>query len=519
VAAKTVARVAALAVMLAASGMAASAASGAATPSRPQATTLPQATTVRLVYACRFPSGTRQASVQISATFPARAVAGGPIQPTGVTLAVKLPPAGVADLVKRHASAVRASAELTLGVAQAGKSATVAWPGLEVPETTVPSAGSMALDASGAVPPIIVGGPGNVTVTAGSMLLALTLRTASDASTGPLRTAGGASPSPSPSPGRTVASPDVRIACTPVAGQVATLVTVAVAGAPGRAASSAPPAAPKCPKMPPGGYKQNKRFPLPKPPAGAVSISAPGEGCAYTGGYADVLKLNGAGLITPGEINLTVDANVDICSVGPHNPCKNSVNYAQFDSYGKLDYHGLPEFPPSTTTFLAFGFEPVSATLHLIEIGTINAVAIGPDLVGDPPCHDSLRLCPTVTTVSSYLYIRVTNVAINGVPLNVGADCGTAPFDAIVTGTNTSTPPYTVDNGGPVTGTIDIPPFTNCGVGEDMNPLFTASISGPDNVSLLTQGTVCFLQGGGYGCNTHTGKPVPPKTLLHSVVG
>jgi hypothetical protein len=519
VAAKTVARAAALAVILAASGIAAGAASGAASASRPQATTLPQATTVRLVYACRFPSRTRQTSVQISAIFPAKAVAGGPIQPTGVTLAVKLPPAGVADLVKRHASAVRASAELTLGVAQAGKSATVAWPGLEVPETTVPSAGSMTLDASGAVPPIIVGGSGNVTVTAGSLLLALTVRTASDASTGPLRTAGGTSPSPSPSPGRTVASPDVRIACTPVAGQVATLATVPVARARGQVPASAPQAAvhpPLCPKLPRDGYKQNKRFPLPKPPAGAIiSSPAPAPGCAYTGGYADVLKLNGAGLITPGEVNLDTEARLAYCFPPDHvGHCRKGTNYFQEDNYGQLNYNGLPEFPPSTTTFLAFGFEPVSATLHLIEIGTLNAVAIGPYSATDPPCSTA-HPCQTITTVSSYLYIRVTNVAINGVPLNVGADCGTAPFDAIVTGT---TPFYVVTTGGPVTGTIDIPPFTNCGVGEDLNPLFTASISGPDNVSLLTQGPACLILGGGT-CNPHTGKPEPPKKLLHSFVG
>lgn len=515
-AAKMVARAAALAMMLAASGMAASAASA----SRPQATTLPQATTVRFAYACRFPSGLRQTPVQISATFPAKAAAGAPIQPTGVTLAVKLPPAGVADLVKRHASAVRASAELTLGVAQGGKSAMVAWPGLKVPETTVPSAGSMTLDASGAVPPLIVGGSGNVTVTASSMLLALTLRTVgSTPSTSP--TASGPSTSPSV-PGRTVAPPEVRIDCTPVAGQVATLTTVPVAGAPGQVAASPRQAAvhpPLCPKMPPAGYKQNKRFPVPKPPAGSIiSSPSPEPGCAYTGGYADVLKLNGAGLITPGVVNLDVEARVAYCWTASHiGHCQKSVNYFQADNYGELSYHGLHEFPPSRTTFLAFGFEPVSATLHLIEIGTLNAVAIGPYSATSPPCS-AAHPCPTVVTVSSYLYIRVTNVAINGVPLNAGANCGTAPFDAIVTGTSASKPPYSVTDGGPVTGTIDIPPFTNCGVGEDMNPLFTASISGADNASLLTQGPVCFVLGGGT-CNPHTGKPVPPKTLLHSVVG
>ena len=521
-AAKTVARAAALAVILAASGMAASAASGAASPSRPQATTLPQATTVRLVYACRFPSGTRQTAVQISATVPAKAAAGGAIQPTGVALAVTLPPAGAADLVKRHAVAVRASAQLTLGIAQGGKSAMVAWPGLGTPETTVPRAGSMTLDASGAVPPLTVGGSGDVTVTAGGLLLVLTLRTAGDASPGPMRTAGGASPSPSPVPGKPVVSPEVRIDCTPVAGQVATLATVPVARARGQVPASAPQAAvhpPLCPKMPRDGYKQNKRFPPPKPPAGAIiSSPAPAPGCAYTGGYADVLKLNGAGLITPGVVNLDTEARIAYCWPPDHvGHCRKGTNYFQEDSYGKLDYHGLAEFPPSRATFLAFGFEPVSATLHLIEIGTLNAVAIGPYEATAAPCS-SKHPCPIIATVSSYLYIRVTNVAINGVPLNVGADCGTAPFDAIVTGSSLSKPSYVITTGGPVTGTIDIPPFTNCGVGEDLNPLFTASISGPDSVSLLTQGPACLILGGGT-CNPHTGKPEPPKKLLHSFAG
>jgi hypothetical protein len=490
--------------MLAVSGVAAGAASGAASASRPQVTA------VRLEYACRFPSGLRQTSVRISATFPARAVAGGPIQPAGVTLAVTLPPAGVADLVRRHASAVKASAGLTLGVAQGGKSAVAAWPGLGVPQTPVPRAGSMTLDASGAVPPLIVAGPGNVTVAAGGLLLALTFRTA-----GGTGTASGAGPSPSPVPGRPAVPPEVRIDCTPAAGQVVTLATIPVAAAPGQVAASPHQAAahpPRCPKQPRGGYKQNKRFPLPVPPRGStIAYPSLEAGCAYTGGYADVLKLNGAGLISPGVANLDVEARIAYDDCPPKSKKCVYHNYFQADNFGELSYHGLNEFPPSRTTFLAFGFMPVSATLHLIAIGTLNAVAIGPYF----PCQPA---CPVVTTVSSYLYIRVTNVAVNGVPLNAGADCGTAPFDAIVTGTSTSKPPYTVTTGGPLTGTIDIPSFTNCGVGEDLNPLFTASISGPHNDSLLTQGPVCFIRGGGT-CNRHTGKPVPPKTLWHSVVG
>jgi hypothetical protein len=52
-------------------------------------------------------------------------------------------------------------------------------------------------------------------------------------------------------------------------------------------------------------------------------------------------------------------------------------------------------------------------------------------------------------------------------------------------------PDYTVNTGGPLTGTTTIPPFSGCGVGEDLDPLLNASISGPDNFMKLTQGVPC----------------------------
>jgi hypothetical protein len=274
-----------------------------------------------------------------------------------------------------------------------------------------------------------------------------------------------------------------------------------VAGARGQVAKKLQAAVhkPSCPDFAKGGYQRNPRFPLPQPPPGSkITFPSLEPGCAYTDGYNDVLKLNGAGLINPGFINLSVNARLAY---------NIADNYFQTDNYGELYYHGVHEFPPSRTTFLSFGFEPVSATLHLIEIGTINAVAIGPYNGSICP-----HACPVITTVSSYLYIRLTNVTVNGVPLNVGAGCGTAPFDAIVVGTSASTPPYSVTGGGPLTGIIDIPSFTSCGVGEDLDPLFTASISGPSNASLLTQGPVCFILGGGT-CEAKTGLPPVPKPL------
>jgi hypothetical protein len=50
-------------------------------------------------------------------------------------------------------------------------------------------------------------------------------------------------------------------------------------------------------------------------------------------------------------------------------------------------------------------------------------------------------------------------------------------------------------------------------VGENLDPIFNAAISGPQNFNLLTQGPPCFVQGG-LGCNNQ-GRPVRPKALRH----
>jgi hypothetical protein len=66
---------------------------------------------------------------------------------------------------------------------------------------------------------------------------------------------------------------------------------------------------------------------------------------------------------------------------------------------------------------------------------------------------------------------------------------------------------YTFVSGGPVTGTIDIPAFTGCGVGENLDPLFDASVSGNDNFLHLTQGTLC-APASAFGCPPTVPTPV-----------
>jgi hypothetical protein len=160
------------------------------------------------------------------------------------------------------------------------------------------------------------------------------------------------------------------------------------------------------------------------------------------------------------------------------------------------------EFPPATATFLAFGFMPVSATMHLTQAGSIHGTADTTQATGQ---HTLIT-----TTLAGRMSIRLSGVKVNGVPLAAGADCHTtAPetdnFTLVGSGDNSTIPPtgYTVARGGPLTGTTTIGAFAGCRAenGEDLNPLFTAPLSGPNNYVKMIQGNLCSpATGGANGC-------------------
>jgi hypothetical protein len=396
---------------------------------------------------------------------------------------VTLRRAAAADLARQHASTVTSFARLTTVVTQHGRSATSMWPNLAAPAAPVPAKGSLALTATGVAPPVTAAAPGDVTFTAAGLSLFLTLHQAD---------------------GTTTTSAVMRVRCRLTPGQDATLGTVHVAAAAGTPAPrtgearQAGPGTNFCPKLRKA-LKLNPRFPLPKPPPGSNILHSTGlpPYCAYAAGYSDVLKLNGAAFLGPGLTNISPFLN----SIFNFHPPK--INYFQQDSAAELSYHGLREFPPTRATFLAFGFTPTSAEMHLTEIGTMNVVTLG--AAAPTQCNHP---CPTITTVSSRLLLRIDGVTVNGAPLSVGPHCQTAPFDVILTGSSASKPPYSFITGGPLTGTVAIPQFTGCGVGENLDPIFNGSISGPRNFTLLTQGVVCQQGSSPLGCPPKIPKPL-----------
>jgi hypothetical protein len=513
---RAAARTTALAAMLAASGLAA----GAASASGAQDTA---ASGASLIYECGFPSGPRQVQVTVSAVLPAAAKTGKPIQPASVSLTMALPPAAASGLASLHSAAVSAATRLTISASEGPGGTSVVWPGVTKRPVPRPAHGGLTLTTMGTVPPVTASSAGEVILTAADLSVTFTAGQAALAP-GPARSAApaasGAATAPAPespaaatapAPESTAQAP-LLVNCTLAPGQHAALGGLVVTGEARRDAhrNAADPTG-KCPKLPKGGLKLNPRFPPPPHPPLTLVGHSPSQGCAFTTGYANIRKLKGAALIAPALTNvdqaLTALANTT-----------NKINYLQLQNAAQLDFHGLRQFPPSTATFLTFGFVPTTATIELIEHGTINIFVVGP---ANPFIHcepNRFRTCDSVATVYSRLSARVApgSVKVNGVPLNVGSHCETTPFDAVVTGTSASKPPYSIQFGGPLTGMVTIPPFKNCGVGENLDPIFNAAISGPQNFNLLTQGELCSVIGA-FGCDKNR-LPVPPQPL-HEVTG
>jgi hypothetical protein len=221
-----------------------------------------------------------------------------------------------------------------------------------------------------------------------------------------------------------------------------------------------------------------------KVPKGCGHIKVIGTGsavCAYITGYSDVAKLYGAALLQPNRPARPALVNIDFAYRYVPKPGR----LIAF-STGELYYQGRHELPPVRATFLAFRFVPVTATLMVTELTPIKIRSVSGTTA--PPYPITVHATTTVR-------IRISDVDVNGVPLAIGPHCrpiSSTRLTLIGRGKNTIPPTgYTVATGGPLSGRLVIPAFTNCGVTENLDPLLTGSISGPGNYVLMTQGKLC----------------------------
>ncbi|MFJ3325992.1 DUF6801 domain-containing protein [Streptomyces griseus] len=440
-----------------------------------------QKSEVALRYACPFPSGPEEVDVVVSAVLPTSARTGEEIRPDQVAVDVTLPPAALARFRDLDTGTLSAVARLTVRNTVGDRSADASWQDLTAPPVPLPDEGELALTATGDVPTVAFGSPGRATLAPDGLTLALSSRTADGEPTEP---------------------PGLDVACEPVPGQEPELAAITIRGdtdptAPAPRPGESGPAPEPEPTRPDEGLPptarekidaltDKRREALADEDPGSCPIEIPPEWVmttaeTYAAGYANAAKLDGAAALGPAFMKVVLNKRYI------NDSCASTVDVS---SEVNFDYEGRRQLPPTKATFLSYGFMPTTATMTLEQVGP--PAAIHTHTVTNTPTY------PEETTVTAQLVMRLSDVKVNGVPLDVGPDCRTErPFEQVLRGYGQSYPPagYLVAFGGTLTGYAHIPPFEGCGVGEDLDPIFTSAISSPgkkaDNYTKMTQAPLC----------------------------
>lgn len=410
-------------------------------------------------YSCVLPSGTQPVTVRATATFPDMATPRSAIQPTDVTVTATLPAAAVADLTALSAANTTATATLAVAVGQNGAAAATSWPDLVAPATALPATGDVDLAFTGTVPSATAAGTGDVTFTAGALALQFTPTTADGSATTP---------------------DQVAVTCALDSGQNAVLGTVPV---PAPVLGTAPP---------PGGTAPAIGS---SPRTGAVSRGAAANATDATDPPTDP---NCPTKFPPINVNADVVGRTNLNKLDESVPLATTADFGTIalqllgsgiNPQGDLllCWSAQMTLPTIDSTVLTFGFEPTTAPMTTTQVG---------NTIVETWADKGIPMATVVGQVDVRLGGTAGVVTVNGQKLNVGTHCHTeTPVALNLAGI----PPYSPVVGGPLEGTLTIPPFTGCGVTENLDPLLTASLSGPDNLVRIIQGV-----------SANGSTPVPP---------
>ncbi|MEU1211486.1 DUF6801 domain-containing protein [Streptomyces sp. NPDC005790] len=437
-----------------------------------------------LAYTCDFPGGEQPVKVGIAASVPESAQPGQTIQPEDMALDVTLPEGAFDGHAGSTAATVAAELRLSVDIAQGDQHAQAEWIGTTAEPTRIPDKGGLTLSTSGSVPYVKPGGGGSLSMEAGGLSGVFTTKTSEGLPT---------------EPGTT------DLTCAPDPGQEVTLATLDIGDAGGEPAPE-----PTVSAAWPDGDEDRGRTLVPEVGTRAED-PAPGDAppcvgdskdewemVTYVAGYANVTKLNGANKFPVACARIHQYESDSI--IGP------PETHVFIKASMVLEYGGKPQLPPTTGTFLTFGFMPTTATLEMTQIppkaNSKEDANVNSHLIVD--WLDGFKNT-TVTTVDVDFVLRLRDVKVNGTPLEVGDNCRTErPFRLSLVGKGVWAIPeplegYTLVSGGPLTGSATIPPFAGCGVDEDLDSLFTASLSGSPGFVKQIQGAPC-VSFTGAGC-------------------
>ncbi|WP_037309859.1 hypothetical protein [Amycolatopsis orientalis] len=145
---------------------------------------------------------------------------------------------------------------------------------------------------------------------------------------------------------------------------------------------------------------------------------------------------------------------------------------------GRVPIAGKLAIPPTSSYFVSFRFMPATGDVELIPdgdaTGTVEVktgATTGCKAVGTNLCADS--------DVTNKMFIKLSNVKVDGKVLDVGPNCRTA--QSVVVNIKALVPLAFPAPPVKVTTTFPTPGFAGCGGREDLSPLLTGLVSGPGN--------------------------------------
>ncbi|MGW5744236.1 DUF6801 domain-containing protein [Amycolatopsis sp. NPDC003861] len=450
----TVTALAAVGLLSAANGALTGVGSAAPAPAEPPEKTATTSVSVTCPFAD--PLGSRKLTVATTATLPTLAKTGTSATIGRYSAQFSLPRDVALSLLPAGATAgsLQGAVQLALAVHQGERSDQIPV-ALAVAPTPLPETGDVTLTATGAVPDIAINTIGSVTfdVTAPKLALAAVPAAAAPATATP------------ETPDAPAAPPAPPIACTLDPDQQTTLGTILVQ----------PPAKP--------GAEQKA----------ALGASAALEDDPPPNEYTVPL-----GLIT--VMTRSTVARLGATVVADPAILLNAFFTVNIDT-GESRVSGAAVFKPATTTFLGFGFVPVTATVEFLPVDYQNSkmIEVGGGLFTDDEGYTNLR---TELKVMG----RLSSAKVNGVPLDVGPDCVTKePVSLEITGRYD---PFTTGHvrTDPEKG-FYLPPFRDCGAGgQDLTPLLSGMSTGWGNQAFIDTYNL-------NGCTEPDHTNCPPDTL------
>ncbi|WP_410587999.1 hypothetical protein [Amycolatopsis sp. lyj-23] len=153
---------------------------------------------------------------------------------------------------------------------------------------------------------------------------------------------------------------------------------------------------------------------------------------------------------------------------------------------------GKLAIPPTDGYFVAFRFMATTGRVEIVPDG--DAAGTATVHTGkDKDCQATQTNICADTDVTAKVFIKLSDVEVDGRPLDVGADCRTAQPAAVtikaLVPISLPAPPVKV------TSTFTTPPFAGCVGHEDVSRLLTGLVSGPGNTFVSNLTLRCFSTG------------------------